>query len=221
MKKTIMAIIMLLCLCGCANKDQPLPEKDPAPTVQQTIQTENKDTGSTPEKQEEGSPLPAASGTEDKKNQPVKSGESKKPETGKTAKGNNISSVKTDTKSDTEPVAVSAPAPSSTPTASTASVSNPKPATTPKQSPTAASTPKPTPKPVSTPTPTPAPTPTPEAQVDISYWVSYAKSYAGSLGLKLDSSAVDCWDNPITASSKSTCLQRDISSRLNRYIIQS
>ena len=38
-----------------------------------------------------------------------------------------------------------------------------------------------------------------------------------SLGLTLDSSATDCWDNPITA--KQTCiyLERDISSRLNRY----
>ena len=221
MKKTIMAIIMLLCLCGCANKDQPLPEKDPAPAVQQTIQTEEKGTGSTPEKQEDDSPLPAASGTGVKKEQPVKTGESKKAETGKTAKGNNTSSVKTDTKSDTEPVAVSAPAPTSNPTSSTASVSNPKPATTPKQPPAPTSTPNATPKPASTPAPTPKPTPTPEAQVDISYWVSYAKSYAGSLGLKLDSSAVDCWDNPITASSKSTCLQRDISSRLNRYAADS
>ena len=197
MKKTIMAIIMLLCLCGCANKDQPLPEKDPAPTVQQTIQTKEKDTGSTPEKQEEGSPLPAASTTDVKKEQPVKTGESKKAESGKTAKGSNTSSVKTDTKSDTEPASISETAP--TPAS--------------KQKPT--STPAPTPK------PTPAPTPTPEAQVDIAYWVSYAKSYAGSLGLKLDSSAVDCWDNPITASSKSTCLQRDISSRLNRYAANS
>lgn len=221
MKKTIMAIIMLLCLCGCANKEQPLSEKDPAPTVQQAIQTEEKDKGSTPEKQEEGSPLPAASGTDIEKDRLVKTGESKKAETGKTAKGSNNSSVKPDTKSDTEPATVSAPAPTSNPTASTASVSNPKPATTPKQSPAPASTPNATPKPASTPAPTPKPTPTPEAQIDISYWVSYAKSCAGSLGLKLDSSAVDCWDTPITASSKSTCLQRDISSRLNRYAANS
>lgn len=79
------------------------------------------------------------------------------------------------------------------------------------------STPKPTPATTPKPEPVPTPTPTLEPQVDIAYWVSYAKSCASSLGLHLDSSAVDCWDNPITATSKSTCLERDISSRLSRY----
>ena len=63
----------------------------------------------------------------------------------------------------------------------------------------------------------PEPTSEPEPTFDIDYWISYAKSTAVSLGLTLDSSATDCWDNPITA--KPTCiyLERDISSRLNRY----
>ena len=63
----------------------------------------------------------------------------------------------------------------------------------------------------------PEPTPEPEPAFDIEHWISYAKSTAVSLGLSLDSSATDCWDNPITA--KPTCiyLERDISSRLNRY----
>ena len=63
----------------------------------------------------------------------------------------------------------------------------------------------------------PEPTPEPEPTFDIEHWISYAKSTAVSLGLPLDSSATDCWDNPITA--KPTCiyLERDISSRLNRY----
>ena len=57
----------------------------------------------------------------------------------------------------------------------------------------------------------------PEPAFDIEHWISYAKSTAASLGLTLDSSATDCWDNPITA--KPTCiyLERDINSRLNRY----
>ena len=56
-----------------------------------------------------------------------------------------------------------------------------------------------------------------EPTFDIDCWISYAKSTAVSLGLTLDSSATDCWDNPITA--KPTCiyLERDINSRLNRY----
>lgn len=63
----------------------------------------------------------------------------------------------------------------------------------------------------------PEPTPEPEPTFDIDCWISYAKSTAVSLGLTLDSSATDCWDNPITA--KPTCiyLERDINSRLNRY----
>ena len=63
----------------------------------------------------------------------------------------------------------------------------------------------------------PEPTSEPEPTFDIDCWISYAKSTAVSLGLTLDSSATDCWDNPITA--KPTCiyLERDINSRLNRY----
>ena len=63
----------------------------------------------------------------------------------------------------------------------------------------------------------PEPTPEPEPAFDIEHWLSYAKSTAVSLGLTLDSSATDCWDNPIIA--KPTCiyLERDSSSRLNRY----
>jgi len=51
----------------------------------------------------------------------------------------------------------------------------------------------------------------------IDYWIGYAKEYAESLGLNLDTTAVDCWDNPITASAHCTCLERDIQNRLNRY----
>ena len=63
----------------------------------------------------------------------------------------------------------------------------------------------------------PEPAPESEPVFDIEHWISYAKSTAVSLGLTLDSSATDCWDNPITA--KPTCiyLGRDINSRLNRY----
>ena len=63
----------------------------------------------------------------------------------------------------------------------------------------------------------PEPTSEPEPTFDIEHWISYAKSTAVSLGLTLENSATECWDNPITA--KPTCiyLERDISSRLNRY----
>lgn len=62
----------------------------------------------------------------------------------------------------------------------------------------------------------PEPTQT-EPAFDVGHWVSYAKSYAQSVGLALDSGAVYCWDNPITAGSHCIYLERDITNRLNRY----
>lgn len=37
---------------------------------------------------------------------------------------------------------------------------------------------------------------------DVNEYVAYAKSYAQSIGLSLDSTATECWDNPITANSE-------------------
>ena len=56
-----------------------------------------------------------------------------------------------------------------------------------------------------------------EPAFDIQTWVDYAKAYAESVGLQLESSAVDCWDNPISAGTHCYYLGRDIQSRLNRY----
>ena len=56
-----------------------------------------------------------------------------------------------------------------------------------------------------------------EPAFDIQTWVDYAKAYAESVGLQLESSAVDCWDNPISAGAHCSYLERDIQSRLNRY----
>lgn len=64
----------------------------------------------------------------------------------------------------------------------------------------------------------PEPTPEPEAPAfHIDDWISYAKSYAGNVGLALDSEAVYCWDTPITAGSHCIYLERDIQNRLDRY----
>ena len=52
---------------------------------------------------------------------------------------------------------------------------------------------------------------------NIQTWIDYAKASAVSVGLRLESSAVDCWDNPIVAGAHSLYLERDIESRLNRY----
>lgn len=63
----------------------------------------------------------------------------------------------------------------------------------------------------------PKPTEEPKQSFDVNPYVSYARSYAQSIGLKLDSTATDCWDNPITANAKRTGIKDDIQSRLNRY----
>lgn len=62
-----------------------------------------------------------------------------------------------------------------------------------------------------------APTQSTEPAFDITYWVSYAKNYAVSIGLRIDNSAVDCWDNPIIANAKCKYLERDIKGVLNYY----
>ena len=56
-----------------------------------------------------------------------------------------------------------------------------------------------------------------EPAFSIDYWIAYAQSYAGSVGLNLDSTATGCWDNPIVAGAHCAYLERDIQSRLNRY----
>lgn len=56
-----------------------------------------------------------------------------------------------------------------------------------------------------------------EPELDINYWVEYAKNYAVSKGLVLSPAAVDCWDNPIGVGTHCIYLERDIQSRLNRY----
>ena len=63
----------------------------------------------------------------------------------------------------------------------------------------------------------PKPTEEVKPSFDVNSYVNYAKSYAQSIGLELDSTATDCWDNPITANEKRTGIKDDIQSRLNRY----
>ena len=56
-----------------------------------------------------------------------------------------------------------------------------------------------------------------EPAFDIQTWIDYAKAYAESIGLRMESSAVDCWDNPISVGTHCSYLERDIQNRLNRY----
>ena len=54
-------------------------------------------------------------------------------------------------------------------------------------------------------------------EFDINYWISYAQNYAQSIGLNLDETATECWDNPISANANIKNIGADIESRLNRY----
>ena len=54
-------------------------------------------------------------------------------------------------------------------------------------------------------------------EFDINYWISYAQNYAQSIGLTLDETATECWDNPISANANNKNIGADIESRLNRY----
>ena len=56
-----------------------------------------------------------------------------------------------------------------------------------------------------------------EPVFDIDYWISFAKSYAESIGLALDRGAVYCWDNSIAAGVKCKYTERDIRGYLDRY----
>ena len=74
------------------------------------------------------------------------------------------------------------------------------------------------PKPAEQPQPTEPPQEEPtEPAFDIGYWIGFAKSYAESIGLALDSGAVYCWDNPIAAGVKCKYPERDIRGYLDRY----
>ena len=63
----------------------------------------------------------------------------------------------------------------------------------------------------------PKPTEEPKQCFDVNPYVRYARSYAQSIDLELDSTATDCWDNPITVNAERTGIKDDIQSRLNRY----
>lgn len=54
-------------------------------------------------------------------------------------------------------------------------------------------------------------------EFDTNYWISYAQNYAQSIGFTLDETAIECWDNPISANANNKNIGDDIESRLNRY----
>ena len=56
-----------------------------------------------------------------------------------------------------------------------------------------------------------------KAEFDVNYWIRFARAYALQIGLEIDETAVDCWDNPTTADADCIYLERDLMHRLDRY----
>lgn len=207
-KARIIAVIaaLIVSLSGCANTDHPQTIQDSS--GMETVANE------------------AYERTEPEESSPVSVSESKE------SAANGTATVKAETESaqaeNSQPIAEQNPAPGTQPQQTAVSNKTPKPETPKAVEPT----PEPKPTPTQQPTPPPAEetpkveqpqetTPAPEEpavpEFNIQTWIDYAKTYAVSVGLRLESSAVDCWDNPITAGAYSTCLERDIQGRLDRY----
>ncbi len=207
-KARIIAVIaaLIVSLSGCANTDYPQAIQDSS-----DIETVASETYEHTEPEDRSS----ASVSESKE-----------------STAESTTTVKAETESaqaeNSQPAAEQSPAPWTQSPQTVVSNNTPKPETpkavepTPEQKP--APTQQPTPPPAEE-TPkveqpqetTPAPEEPDVPEFNIQTWIDYAKTYAVSVGLRLESSAVDCWDNPITAGAYSTCLERDIAGRLDRY----
>ncbi|MGM9546852.1 MAG: hypothetical protein ACI3U0_02415 [Oscillospiraceae bacterium] len=210
MRKTLMiiAVVLVLCLCGCSNAPQSsetstepsqsesLPIKDSEKISQETDAPRSSVDIDSLKESGIASETTVSDVKETEKTPKPKEEKTQNPPKEETrATGDSV------TTSSFEPVK-----PSSKPTETKAPETAPvteKPKVTEAPKETAPSAP-----PVET---------EPEPSFDINYWISYAQGVAVSKGLTLESSAVDCWDNPITANPDCIYLERDINSRLNRY----
>ena len=111
------------------------------------------------------------------------------------------------------------PAPETTATTVEASVEPIKTETTTEPSKTpaeAVEAEKPTEIPETVETPPESVTEPPKAEFDVNCWISFATTYALQIGLEIDPTAVDCWDNPTTANADCIYLERDLTHRLDR-----
>lgn len=192
MKKTrIIAVIaaLIVSLSGCANTDHPQTIQDSS-----GIETVASETYEHTEPEDDSS-----ASVSESKERSDDSTAAVKAET-ESAQAENLQSA-----------AEQSPAPGTQPPQIAVPNNTPKPETPKSVEPTPE--PKPTPPPAEE-TPkveqpqetTPAPEEPAVPEFNIQTWIDYAKTYAVSVGLRLESSAVDCWDNPITAGAYSTCL---------------
>lgn len=186
--------LMILTLTGCAGTAGPTPTEDcPTQTIVERV--------------------PESHTPVEKKKAAFSAGKTPLAE-------GNVENEGTDTHTETESPVQSAPIP----------VPQEPPAPVPVQpvvtpEPAVQENPNPTPSVVTEPEIIQAPAePEPPAELEpsapafsIDHWITYAQDYARGAGLNLDPTAVDCWDNPITAGGHCLYLERDIQSRLNRY----
>ena len=202
-KARIIAVIvaLIVSLSGCANTDHPQTIQDSSGI--EIVESEADDR------------------TEPEESSPVSVSESKE------SFADSTTEVKAETESaqaeNSQSITEQSPAPGTQPPQTAVSNNTPKavePTPEPKPTPTQQPTPPPaeeTPKVEQPQENTPAPEEPAVPEFNIQTWIDYAKTYAVSVGLRLESSAVDCWDNPITTGAYSACLERDIQSRLDRY----
>lgn len=209
MKKAMVIAVMaalIVSLSGCANTIHPQSVQNSSGIEVMTRENEERTT------LEESSPDSVSESKESNANSTVKAEL-------ESAQAENTQSVaKQSPAAETQPPQTAVPndTPKPEPPKTIETTPTPEPKPTPTQQPT----PPPAEEPPKAETPQEATPPPEESNVpdfNIDYWIGYAKSYAESVGLRLESSAVDCWDNPITAGAYSSCLERDIESRLNRY----
>lgn len=207
---SIAAATLILTLAGCSNEARPAPSENHP--LRPVVETVPEDTGPV---ESEAVALSAgndqlvdsAADKEDTERivepepqaEPPAAPQPQKPEPQATVKAS-ITFVPDSRKETAEPAT---PAPSE-------ATQSPEPESAPIPTPPAESEPMVEPAP-------PADSEPSEPAFSIDHWISYAQEYAKTVGLNLDSTAVDCWDNPITAGAHCTCLERDIQSRLNRY----
>ena len=191
MKKIIILLLaLLMSACSAVNPAETLSSMQTEPTVSETTVAET----AVPEETTE--PIP-------KETEPV------------------IESTKTETTApsvDECPEQKPAPETAATTVEAPAEPINTETTTEPPKTPAeAVEAEKPTEIPETVETPPESATEPPKAEFDVNYWIDFARSYALQIGLEIDPTAVDCWDNPTTANADCIYLERDLTHRLDRY----
>ena len=219
------AAILVLSLAGCAETAGPAPSESSAtPVVNgETSQESTTARETAAHSFSDSKEMPSAPETEKATEEPA---EETKPDPGPSMEAP-AETEKPQEVPATPPKAAETPQPEK-PESRSAEPTEPTPSDPPweTQSPAAPepeTTPEPTPEqpPAETQSPVQTEPPAVEEPVEPAFciddWIAYAQSYAGSVGLNLDSTATGCWDNPIVAGAHCAYLERDIQSRLNRY----